>query len=126
MDDVRPLLIEAIFEEAKPCLTLTRQVKDSRAFAIVALGRGGGVRDGRTPASLPIAVKVPPSTTPKGWSHAKTGAALMMEEKVHIWGDSCKTRNSKDKKPGDGQSGGNHQNRRRAYKSKFIRIPLLL
>ena len=54
--------------------------KDSWAFAIVALERGGGVRYGRTPGSLPITVKVLPSTTSEGGPHAKTGAALTMGE----------------------------------------------
>ena len=43
----------------------------------MALERGGGLRDGRTPASLPIIVKVLPSTTPKGWSPAKTGVSCL-------------------------------------------------
>ena len=41
---------------------------------IEALGQGGGVYDGRRPASLPITVLSP--ATPKGWSHANIRAAL--------------------------------------------------
>ena len=44
VDDVRPLLIEAIFEEAERSLTLTRQVKDS-----LLSGRNRSTRTGWYP-----------------------------------------------------------------------------
>ena len=87
-ENVRPLLVYPVFPEAKLPLTLIQQVQDRWAVAISGFERVCDARDGGTPSSLPITVKVLCKKLPQDL----TGPALTTGDQGLVCDVSNKTR----------------------------------